>query len=202
MRRRRLTTLRENAAMAFETLRASLGRSFLTVLGVFIGVVIVTAVASVLNGLRDSVVQDVESFGTNNVYVHRFPFMQGPHPPRQVRIRKEITLDDALALKEQCPSIALVSPGLEYWGFAVAKAGGESMEGPAYRGVFPEAEQVGLATVREGRFLTAPENEHRVPVAVIGHAVADALFPNRRALGQKVEVAGNRFEVIGVLEKQ
>jgi putative ABC transport system permease protein len=75
------------------------------------------------------------------------------------------------------------------------------MEGPVLRGLFPEGERVGNAFVREGRFFTAAESEHRVDVAVIGHNVAEALFPNRVAIGKEMDVSGNRLEVIGVLEK-
>ncbi|HVR75819.1 MAG TPA: ABC transporter permease [Planctomycetota bacterium] len=200
--RRRIITLRENAAMAMETLRGNKMRSFLTVLGVFIGVVIVTAVASVLNGFRDSIVEELESFGTNNLYVYRFPFVQAGHSNRNLRGRKPLTLEDAWAIRDNCPSIAAVSPGLQYppW-LTTARARGETMEGPELRGAFPEAERVQNAIVREGRFFTTAESEHRVGVAVIGNNVAEALFPNRRAVGQKMEVVGNRVEVVGVLEK-
>ncbi len=201
-KRRRLTTLRENAVMALETLRGNLTRSLLTVLGVFIGVVIVTAVASVLNGFRDSVVDEVKSFGTNNLYVYRYPFVHGGDSNRNLRARKPLSLEDAWAIRDACPSIELVSPGLEYPAFfTTARARGETMEGPTLRGLFPEAERVGNAVIREGRFFTTSESEHRVDVAVIGHNVAEALFPNRTAVGQSMEVSSNRFQVIGVLEK-
>ncbi len=188
--------------MAFETLRGSIVRSLLTILGVFIGVVIVTAVASVLNGFRDFVVDQVKSFGTNNLYVTRYPFMQRGDSSRSMRSRKPLSLADANAIRDACPSVAFVSPGLEYpsW-LTTARAAGESMEGPALRGVFPEAERVMSFIVREGRFLTSAESDRRVDVAVIGHSVAEALFPNRAALGKSLEVSGHRFEVVGVLEK-
>jgi len=64
---RRFVAIRENVRLAFETLDAHRFRSFLTVLGIFIGVLLVVAVASVLNGFRQSVVDQVEQFGTNNV---------------------------------------------------------------------------------------------------------------------------------------
>lgn len=200
---RRLVMLRENALMAFETLRGNVVRSLLTILGVFIGVVIVTAVASVLNGFRQSIVDQVTSFGTNNIYIYRFPFVQAGDSNRSLRSRKPIRLADALAIKETCPSVAFVAPGLEYPEiFATARSGGERMDSPVLRGVFPDAERVMNAVIREGRFLTAVENDRSADVAVLGHNVAEALFANRSALGKSLEVAGNRYEVIGVLEKQ
>jgi putative ABC transport system permease protein len=95
-----------------------------------------------------------------------------------------------------------VAPGVEYpsW-LTTARAGGETMEGPFLRGVFPESEHVGNASIRDGRFFTDVENQHRANVAVLGHEVAKALFPARRALDQNIEVSGDRYRVIGVLEK-
>lgn len=198
----RLALLRENTLMAGETLLANKTRSFLTMLGVFIGVVIVTTVASVLNGFRDKVVRQVEAFGTNNVYVYRFPFIATGRPSRSVRQRKPLRLDDAWAIRDLCPSVRHVAPGLEYPSWrTTAKAEGQTMEGPILRGGFPEAEKVANAALAEGRFFTDGENRHRASVAVIGHEVAKALFPGRRALGKSIDVSRNRFRVIGVLEK-
>jgi putative ABC transport system permease protein len=200
--RARLVLLRENGLMAVETLWGNKTRSFLTILGVLIGVMIVTAIASVLNGFRDSVVDAVQSFGTNNIYVTRFPFLQRGRSERNLRNRKPLNLDDAWAIRDLCPSAAVVSPGLELPPFlTTARSRGESMEGPFLRGLFPEAERVGNPILREGRFFTEAENQHRLDVAVIGHNVAQALFPHRAALDQEIEVSGNRFRVIGVLEK-
>jgi putative ABC transport system permease protein len=189
--------------MAVETLRANLTRSILTILGVFIGVVIVTAVASVLNGLRDTVVDQVQSFGTNNLYVYRFPFVHQGRPDANLRRRKPISLEDAFSIRDHCSSVKAVSPGLQYppW-LTSAKARGESMEGPQLRGLFPEAEGVNNLQVSEGRFFTEEENRRRIDVAVIGHSVVEALFPNRTAVGQGMEVSGKRLLVIGVLAKQ
>jgi putative ABC transport system permease protein len=198
----RAILLKENALMALETLRGNKMRSFLTILGVFIGVVIVTAVASVLNGFRASVIEQVESFGTNNLYVSRFPLFERGRWDRDVRMRKPISVEDAWAVRDHCPSVRTVAAGIEYPSWrTTARARGEVMEGPALRGVFPEYERVTSAIVKEGRYFTAAESEHRVDVAVIGHNVADALFPHRSALEQFIEVSGHRYRVVGVLEK-
>jgi putative ABC transport system permease protein len=200
--RERLALSYENTSMAFETLRAQKMRSGLTVLGVFIGVLIVTAVASVLNGFRATVVDQVESFGTRNIYVYRFPFIRAGRPDRGLRGRKPLSVEDAFAIRDLCPSVELVSPGLEYpsWG-TTARHAGEVMEGPRLRGVFPESERVSNSVLAEGRYFTDAENQHRMDVAVLGHDVARALFPAIRPLGRTIEVAGNRYRVIGILEK-
>ena len=70
------TGIRENTRLAMETLVAHKFRASLTILGVFIGVLVIVAMAAVLNGFRQSVLDQAESFGTRNVYLWRYPFIQ------------------------------------------------------------------------------------------------------------------------------
>ena len=93
--------IKENSLLAFETLAAHKFRAALTILGVFIGVLVVVAVAAVLNGFRQTVIDNTESFGTRNVYLWRFPFIVTGRMPASVRNRKPLTLDDAKALEEE-----------------------------------------------------------------------------------------------------
>ena len=109
---RRFTATVENVRLAFETLLANRFRSFLTVLGIFIGVLLVVTVASVLNGFRQTVVDQVEQFGTNNVYIYRLPFVQLGPMSRDMRNRKPLRLVDAEAIVRHCPSVELCSPGI------------------------------------------------------------------------------------------
>ena len=179
---RRFVALRENVRLAFDTLAANRFRSFLTVLGIFIGVLLVVCVASVLNGFRPSVVDQVQQFGTDNVYVYRLPFMQLGPMSRELRSRRPLRLEDAWAVRDHCPSVALVSPAIQVPMFLKrAIAGREEVDSPRVRGVFPDNVEVGNRVLAEGRFFTEQENEHRVPVMVLGWASAQALFPNTMA---------------------
>lgn len=197
----RLTLLRENVGLAVGTLAGNRSRSFLTILGVFIGVVIIVGVAAVLNGFRQSVVDQVEEFGTNNIYVYRFPFVQTGRLEREVRTRKPLQREDAEAVERLCPAVSAVSVGLEV-GFGIsARYRGEEMQSPLLRGVPPEDEIVSHAKVREGRWFTESESQHKGDVCVIGHGVVEALFPNESPLEKSIEVSGHRFRVVGTLEK-
>ena len=198
---RRLIATVENVRLAFETLGANRFRAFLTVLGIFIGVLLVVTVASVLNGFRQSVVDQVEQFGTNNVYVHRLPFVQIGRTSRELRLRKPLTLADADAIRELCPSVELVSAGIRVPTFLErAVHGREQVDSPRLRGVFPVDVDVASRVMAEGRFFTDQENEHRVSVVVLGHAAAQALFPTGGAVGKQVLIAGRKFTVVGTLE--
>jgi putative ABC transport system permease protein len=193
--------LRENVWLALDTLASHRWRSFLTILGVFIGVLIIVGVASVLNGFRKSVVDQVEEFGTNNVYVYRFPFVQMGRLSREIRTRKPLSHEDAQAIAELCPAVGAVSVGLEV-GFGVsARYRGEEMQSPILRGVSPDDESVSHVKIRDGRWFTEAECQHKSDVCVIGFNVVEALFPNESPLEKTIDVSGHRFRVIGSVEK-
>jgi putative ABC transport system permease protein len=200
---RRLNATIENVRLAFDTLAANRFRSFLTVLGIFIGVLLVVTVASVLNGFRQSVVDQVEQFGTNNVYIYRLPFVNLGPMSREMRLRKPLRLKDADAIRELCPAVEVVSPGIQVPTFLKrAIHGREEIDSPRLRGVFPNNVEVANRVLEEGRFFTDQENEHRVSVVVLGAASAKALFPFGGAVGAEVLIDGRKYEVVGTLEKR
>ncbi len=201
--RSRIFSFLENTKLAFETLASNRLRAFLTVLGIFIGVLVVVIVASVLNGFRQSVVDQVEEFGTNNIYVSRFPIPRLGPLTREMRLRRKLRLDDAWAVRDYCPSVEFVSPIVTAPTFRErAVYRDEKIDAPRVRGVFPVDAEAANRVLAEGRFLSDKENEHRVPVVVLGAAAAEALFPAGGGVGKQVLIGGNKFTVIGVCEKR
>src|SRR5258708_31906624 len=102
--------LSEDLRMALETIRSHKVRSFLTVLGVVIGVSVAIVVTSVLLGFQDNVQKSLNEFGVNNIWVFRFNL--GIHFGRlsmEERMRKPLTYDDGMAIKEECSAIKDVS---------------------------------------------------------------------------------------------
>src|SRR4051812_1617126 len=92
-----LSSIRENTQLAMQTLVSHKFRAALTILGVFIGVLGIVAMAAVLNGFRQTVHDQAESFGTRNVYIWRYPFIMTSRPPAEVLNRKPLSLEDAQA---------------------------------------------------------------------------------------------------------
>ncbi|MBN1419815.1 MAG: ABC transporter permease, partial [Planctomycetes bacterium] len=198
----RLALIRENVRLGLAILGERKFRSFLTIVGVLIGVIIIVAVASVLNGFRASVIRQIEEFGTNNIYIFRFPFIHVGRPSRSLRRRKPLTLEDAWAIRDHCPSVRVVAPGLQAPGtMSVARYRGRELEAPQFRGNFPESLEVGNAEIEEGRYFTAAEASSAARVAVIGTNVRDALFPSETPIGKRITVGGAGYRVIGLLAK-
>ena len=193
----------ENARLGVATLWERRMRSFLTILGVFIGALIIVAVASVLNGFRRSVVEQVEEFGTNNIYIYRYPFVQTGRLEADVRRRKPLELEDALAIRELCPAVREVAAGLQLDEIDYSAVYRDrEMQAPPLRGGFPEGELIANTAMAEGRYFTEAENLRHSNVAVLGHEVAEALFPASTASGKNITVDGKRLRVVGVAAKR
>ena len=201
---------RETLLMALDNVRSNKFRSFLTVLGIVIGVTAAIVVASILTGMRQSIIAIIEEYGTNNIYA--FHLTTGPrmNSDRAERLRKPLTTADADAIKAQATSVedlAIVAPNVGYGGGPFDD--NINYQGRNYRwgntsGVTPNYSDISNITIREGRFITEADNEQRRNVVVIGVNAADALFPGQSGniAGTEVRMGGYNFEIIGVLEKR
>ncbi len=196
--------------MALDSIRANKFRSALTILGIVVGVMTAIVVASILTGLRQSIVAMIGEYGTNNIYV--FHLSTGFSPDdRSERSRKPLTEEDAEAILAQSSAvedIALVAPGIGNFGTA-SFDDNITYEGKNYRradvdGVSPNYDKISNLDLREGRFITRADDQQRRNVLVIGVNAADALFPNKEGeiVGKSVRMNGAIWEIIGVLEKR
>ncbi len=194
----------ENILMGLDTLRSHKMRSMLTVLGVIIGVLTVIVIASILTGMRQSIISLVEDFGTHNIYA--FHLTTGPQlGPRDRREwqRKPLTVDDANAILREAPSVQEVSYFGFFWGSPNVKYRDRTYRQGQLQGVSPKHASVTNIAVAEGRFLTTVDDLHRSNVCVIGVNLVEALFPNyTEVVGRVLEIDGNRFTIVGTLEKR
>lgn len=205
------TQLGENAQMALTTLRENKMRSFLTVLGVVIGITALISVVAILVGVYGDMNAFLSDFGPNTLFI--FKFDPGIHTSgrlsREEIARKPLTLEDAMAIGEQCPSVqavaAAVLPRVDESGrgrIQVARYKAKEVAGVDYHGVMPEDELVFNSRAARGRYLTEAENLHRSDVALIGPDLANALFPDEDPLGKPILVDGVSYEVIGVMARR
>ncbi len=199
--------VRENLSLALDTLRTHKFRSFLTILGVLIGTTTVIAVTSIVAGLDKQLVDVAEQFGTRTLWVYKLQ-LGAPHRlTREERLRKPLSYEDAMAIREQSPSTATVSLELfrEMGDFGLppvtARYKGQDMVDALFVGATAEHLQLINATIGEGRFFTETEDLHRRDVAVIGNGVRERFFPHGGAIGKTIVVDGHSLEIIGTLTK-
>jgi putative ABC transport system permease protein len=193
---------RENFTMAFETLLAHKFRSFLTVLGIVVGVSVVIIIASVLSGVKQNVVAEIESLGANNILAFHRGIISTGRPSREERMRKPLTVEDAKAIKEQCPSVDDVCwIGLPAAARITIKYQDTTVRGGDFYGVSQNYSSVYNLKIADGRFFTQSEDDHRMPVAIMGPDTAKSLFVNANPIGKQIIIQGHPFTVLGVAEK-
>ncbi len=201
----RLHELKESIFLALATFKAHKMRSFLTVLGVLIGVFTIITVVSVITGLNNSMARQIESLGSNVIYVSKFkPGIQFGNRPMSERNRKDITFDDAKAILNSCPAITAIAPQNFYHapGGNTAKYRDHSIRNPGLFGTLPDYEIVNNTFVEKGRFFDDGDEKNHSMVAVLGYDIADKLFPTEDPLEKLILVNNDRFMVIGVLPKR
>src|SRR4030088_3479900 len=102
--------VRESAHMAIDTVRTNKLRSMLTILGVSVGVVTVVFMVSIIQGLNKSFAEQIEALGSNAIWATKFDPSIGHQPNSEELHRKDLTLDDADAIRNEAPSVLSVSP--------------------------------------------------------------------------------------------
>ncbi len=171
--------------MAFSAIAANKMRSFLTMLGIIIGVFAVIMLISVGQGATSSVTSQIEGLGSNMIVIsitNRKPY--------------DLTLEDLNALRGQ-GGIADVSPVLTANG--KAKAGTKTYD-TSIEGVAPGYDRIRSLTVAQGRFLKDSDLANRSAVAVIGPELAQELFGTSDVVGNRFTVLGRDYLIVGVLE--
>src|SRR6185295_745322 len=184
----------ENLRMALDTLRQHKLRSLLTILGVVIGTMTVIVIAAFVSGIDARVSKEIESFGTNSIYIYRFDPGFNFNPSQEERMRKPLSYEDNEAIASECPSIAysaaFMSP-VDFFGGSFTQRVNVryrdiEMTNAAVQGASPSYFKMGVTNIGEGRYFTDAENEHHSDVLVIGRDVANTLFPYSEALDKEV----------------
>ncbi len=200
----------ENAKMALTTVREHKVRSALTVLGVVIGITTLVGVASILVGLDRDMRGFMEQYGADTLFV--FKFEQGIHIGRlstEERMRKSLTLDDALAIRAEATAaknvVAEAYPRFNFTGpylQASARYQGHEVFSVDHSGALPSYEEVYHVSMLKGRFFNEAENLHKSDVVVIGYDLAEAFFGSTDPLGKTILVDNIPYTVIGVADKR
>jgi putative ABC transport system permease protein len=194
---------RENLSMALETILAHKLRSFLTVLGIVVGILTVILIASLLTGMRQNIVSYVEDYGTDNIFAfHLNTGIQISRRSREEMRRKPLTIEDAKAIKAQCPSVKDVSWQIIPFSSQVQiEYKGNRLRNYDFNGVPTNYANVTTVRLEKGRFFTSSEDWHRMPVVILGPNSAESLFAKADPLGKQILINGHPFTVLGVTQK-
>ncbi|PYS91196.1 MAG: hypothetical protein DMF64_13195 [Acidobacteria bacterium] len=190
--------IKESAAMAVDTIRANKLRSALTILGVAIGVITLTFMVSIIQGLNRAFAEQIESLGSNTIFISKFDPSFGRPPSAEERQRKDLTLDDAAAMRE-LPGVDGVSPIFRKIAETL-RYGDQQTDTPVLLGVTQYFEFTHSQYVERGRFINEIDLQERSNVCVLAQDVVRALFKYEDPLGKEIKIGGTPFRVIGVMQ--
>ncbi|MFJ1474816.1 ABC transporter permease [Capnocytophaga cynodegmi] len=195
-----LQLLKESFNFALKSLRDNKLRTFLSLLGVTVGIFSIISVLSAVDSLNRNIQENLSGLDKNSMYVSKFSF--GPTDvPRWQRLNfPQVTYQEYEFLKKEIPNVEAIS----YVIFGVSssiKYEGKTIENVPASAATSEIVDIEDIKVEYGRLMSEPESNVGTPVIVLGHQIAKQLFEDEYPLGKEVRYFGKKMKVIGVLKK-
>lgn len=196
-----LRLLKESLGFALNALRNNKLRTLLSLLGVTIGIFSIIAVLAAVDSMDRKIKNDLSGLDKNTVYLMKFSFGPTDIPQWKIGQFPNVKYDEFLYLKKNMNHMENIA----YMYFTKReniKYEKETASGIEVVPCTDESEQIEALKIAEGRFFSEAESNAGSAVIIIGYDVAQTLFGSLNAIGKEVRLYGQRFQVIGVLEKQ
>lgn len=191
----------EYAGIAIDSLRANKLRSFLTLLGIIIGITSIISVISIIEGLDKYWKEKVANFGPNTFVITQFPIVTNPDEYfKMLKRNPEISSAQAEAVRLYCTACDAV--GTETHKTVTVKVKGQSIENVDMGGISPNIMEIEGNETELGRNLLDWENEHARFAAYIGWEIAEKLYGGVDPIGKAIQIDDHQYTVIGVGEKK
>ncbi|MDR3351384.1 MAG: ABC transporter permease [Prevotellaceae bacterium] len=197
-----LKFLGESFSFAFVSVKANKLRTFLSLLGITIGIFSITSVFTMVDALEENVRSGIETLGSNVVYIQRTPWYDDSGESKwwEFRQRPALKYEEFEALQNKCKtaeSVAFLytfSRQLKYKNTTTSRIG--------IAGITYDWNKISAFDIADGRYFSPMETNSGSNVALIGHTVAKELFGNEPPVGKTCQIAGHKTRIIGLLEKQ
>lgn len=196
-----LPILRESFLQGIQQLTSNKLRTFLSLLGITIGIFCIIAVKSAVDSLESDVKNSFSQLGNNILYVSKFPWTEeGDSKWWKFLARPNVSYRDYKRIKGRIPSAAGISY-TQFIGNKTVKTPKRSLDNVFLMAVSDDYEVVHALNIAKGRFFSNLEFQTGAPVAVIGNQVAEELFEGVDPIDKTIRVQGHSMRVIGVFEK-
>ena len=187
--------------LALQTFKTHRMRSFLTALGIIIGVSTVIAILSLIEGLNRSVAQQIQSIGSDLIFLTKYPMvMAGPQNIEEIALRPDLTPEDAWAISE-LGSVEMATPEINQQ-LTKLKYRDKEIASVNLIGSTEKFSSMNNRYIESGRDFTRDDVTHRRNLCAIGSYVAKNLFPSESPVGRELNVSGHRLKIIGVFKEK
>jgi len=189
----------ESIKIAVQALRANKMRTFLTTLGIVIGITTVIGIHSIIQGLNNAFYTSISAIGSDVLYVQKFSWFSNKDW-LEARNRKNITMKEANAIKKHAALVKAVAPAVG--ARKTVKYKSEQLKDVSIIGSTEDYTVTSNVVPEFGRPLSQQDVDHNRAVCVIGWEVANRLFKKVNPIGKRIKIGSYKFRVIGVLEKR
>jgi len=194
--------INESISMAFGTLWANKLRTFLTLLGIIIGVLTIITVVSIIQGLNKYVYTKMAFYGANDFSISKFSMIGTSLKEFKEQLkRKNLTLEDMRLLRTRCKSCVMVGANIST--SRTVKFRNQSLKNAEIRGITYLDHMIGtVIELERGRHIQKEDEDHSRTVCVIGADITEKLFPYTDPLGKWLKAGQRKFLIIGIGQKK
>ncbi|MCC6690084.1 MAG: ABC transporter permease [Bacteroidia bacterium] len=195
------TLLKESVLFAMNALVVNKLRTFLSLLGITIGIFAIISVFTVVDSLETSLRNSVSSLGDNVVFVQKWPWTFGPNYPWWKYINRPLPkISELEFVQRKCKTAEAVT--FTVLSRRIVKYKSNNVSNAEIIAVSNDYDRVKLIELEQGRYFTDIESAGGRNIAVVGASIAEGLFPSGSALGKEIKISGRTLIVVGVLKKQ
>lgn len=189
---------------SFDSLKANKLRAFLTILGITVGIFSIIAIMTIVTIMQNSIESGLSQLGTNTFQIQKLPAFRSGDPKERAKYakRRNITYEEFIRFKDLMKDAKYVAAEIWKFGLQAKFLNRETNPNIPVGGITPEAMYTNNWVIASGRAINQIDVNYTADVAIIGLDIVNKLYPNIDPIGQTIIIGGNRFEVIGVLEKQ
>lgn len=192
---------KESVLFAWQSLVSNKLRSFLSLLGITIGIFAIILVFTIVDSLESNIRGSLQSLGNNVVYVQKWPWLFGEDYPWWKFINRPVPQYHELAeLQKRSKSTEAIA--FRLGARRTLKYRSNSVQNAIVAGISHDFYRIKSFELSAGRYFTQNETDAGYRVAVIGASIAEGLFPGEEALGKELKIAGQKAVVIGVIKKE
>lgn len=193
----------DSIIMSLQAIQSNKLRSSLTLVGIVLGVASIIAVMTGISVIQATMEKEMSVLGAQTFQVQKWPSgFSTPEERRKAMRRPPMTLADAQAIRDHVQTVDIV--GAEIWDFGkkAEYRGEETNDNLSFVGGTPEYPQNNTHFIGQGRNISAMDVHAGRKVVVIGHAIAQQLYPFVDPVGRDIRIDGRQYEVIGVFDEK